>query len=143
MAKVICEQIIALYSAQLLQLKMIKCKRVMEQHKNLKLFLTIRYVKPWIQCPFPFEAAVNDLNLFHLLSSSHCHQDLPLCFSLSVTAALNLLDAYLWYLSEEMAFLALFSNQLSIDEKEQGEKCWKKTPKHEKASKHTFKTWEK
>ena len=69
MAKVICEQKMALYSAQLLQLKMIKCKRVMEQHRYLALFRTIIYVKPWIQCPFPFEAAVNDLNLFHLLSS--------------------------------------------------------------------------
>ena len=107
----------------------------MEQHRFLALFLTIIYVKPWIRRPFPFKAAVNDLNLFHLLSNLHCHQDLPPCFSLYVTAALNRLDAHLRYLSEEMAFLALFLNQLSVGEKEQ---CRKEMLMHEKASKHTL-----
>ena len=36
-----------------------------------------------------------------------------------ITAALNRLDAHLWYLSEEMAFLAFFSKQLTVNKKDQ------------------------
>ena len=36
-----------------------------------------------------------------------------------LTAALNRLEAHLWYVSKEMAFLAFFSKQLTVNEKDQ------------------------
>ena len=40
-----------------------------------------------------------------------------------ITAALNRLDAHLWYLSEEKTFLVFFFKQLTVNEKDQ---CRKK-----------------
>ena len=49
--------------------------------------------------------------------------NLPPFFDGFITAVLNRLDAHLWYLSEEMAFLAFFPKQLTINKKDQ---CRKK-----------------
>ena len=65
----ICEPKIALQWAQLCKLGMFKSNFGIEQHRYLALFLTIIYVKPWIQCPLPFKATVNDLGFFHQLRS--------------------------------------------------------------------------
>jgi len=135
MSKVICEQKIALYSHQLCQLGMLKSNIDVEQHRNLALFLTLFYVKPWLQCPLPFEAAVNDLNLFNHISNLQCKQDLPPYFHKFIAATLNRLDAHLWYVSEEMVFLALFSKQISDTEKEQ---CRKELLKNERKSNITL-----
>ena len=81
-----------------------------EQHRYLALFLSIFYVKSWIQCPLPFEATVNNLGFFHQLRSVQGKSNLlPFCDGF-ITAVLNLLDAHLWYLSEEMALLAFFQS---------------------------------
>ena len=93
--KSICEQKIALHSAQLCKLGMFESNFEIEQHRYLALFLTTFYVKPWIQCPLPFEAAVNDLGFFHQLRSVQGKSNLsPFCSGF-ITAALNRLDAHL------------------------------------------------
>ena len=109
MAK-ICDQKIALHPAQLCKLGMFKSNFVIELHRYLALFLTIFYFKPWIQSPLPFEATVNDLVFFHQLRSEQDKSNLsPFCDGF-ITAALICLDAHLWYLSEEMAFLSFFQS---------------------------------
>ena len=100
---------------------MFKSNLKIEEHRYLALFLTIFCVKPWIQCPFSFEATVNDLDFS--TNSEACRlqgkSNLPSFCDGCITAALNRLDAHLWYLSEEMAFLAFFSKQLTVNEKDQ------------------------
>ena len=113
----ICEQKIALHSAQFSKLGMFKSNFDIEQHGCLALFLTIFYVNPWIQCLLSFEATVNDLGFFHQLRSVQGKSNLPPFCDGFIAAALNRLDAHLRYLSEEMAFLAFFSKQLTVNEK--------------------------
>ena len=98
---------------------MFKSNFEIEQHGYIALFLTIFYVKPWIQCPLPSEATVNDLGFFHQLRSVQGKSNLSSFCDGFITAAINRLDAYLWYLSEEMAFLAFFSKQLTVNKKDQ------------------------
>ena len=89
---------------------MFKSNFGIEQHRHLALFLTIFYVKPWIQFPLPFKATVNNLGFFHQRRSVQGKSNLPPFFDGFITAALNRLDAHLWYLSEEMAFLGFFQS---------------------------------
>ena len=88
-----------------------------EQHRYLALFLTIFYCKPWILCPLPFEATVNDLGFFHQLRSVQGKSNLPPFYDGFITAALNCLKAHLWYLSKEMAFLSFFFKAVDCQRK--------------------------
>ena len=78
-----------------------------ERHRYLVWFLTIFYVKPWIQCPLPFEVTVYDLGFFPPTQKrARANQIFLRFFDGFITAALNRLDAHQWYLSEEMAFFS-------------------------------------
>ena len=55
---------------------------------------------------------------FHQLRSLQGKSNLPPFFDGPIIVALNRLDAYLWYLSEEMAFL-FFSKQLAVNKNDQ------------------------
>ena len=96
---------------------MFKSNLEIKQHRCLALFLTLFYVKPYSQCPLPFEATVNDFGFFHQLRSVQGKSNFPPFFDGFITAALNRLDAHLWYLSEEMAFLAFFLNAVVCQQK--------------------------
>ena len=96
---------------------MFKSNFEIEQHRYLALFLAIFYVKPWIQCPLPFKATVNDLGFFHQLRSVQSKSNLTPFFDGFTTAALNRLEAHLWYLSEKV--WAFFSKQLTVNKKQQ------------------------
>ena len=89
---------------------MFKSDFEIEQRRYLALLLRIVYIKPSIQGPLPFESTVNNLRFFHQLRSVQGKSNLLPFFDGFITAALNRLDAYLWYLSEKMAFLAFFQS---------------------------------
>ena len=82
-------------SAQFRKLEMFKSNLSIEQRRYLALFLTIFYLKRWIQRPLHFEATVNDLGFFHQLRSEQGKSKLSPFFGGFITAALNRLDAHL------------------------------------------------
>lgn len=75
------------------QLKKIKC---------FVQFIAIVYIPWWITCPVAADAPVNDLKLLTAI--------LEYPNKVVSTSALNALKRHLWYLSEELVPLALFSS---------------------------------
>lgn len=112
MAKVICELKIALYSTQLIALGMITANEA-QVHRRLASFLLQYYVRQWLQCTDGTNAAPNDLALYKdLLKANKEHVTYA-------NAMLNRLDAHLWFLSEELVVLCLFSTNLTDHVKRQ------------------------
>lgn len=75
------------------------------------LFVSLVYTKYWNQCPNVADAPVNDLAL---LKEIHQYGQIDIGIS---TVTLTALHRHLWYLSDELVALALFSDKLSSDEK--------------------------
>ena len=99
MAKIICELHIALYSSQLVNLKVID-KAEANNHRNLALFLVLYYLPNWIECPLPFEASRLDLSLYQKLLTIKNQRNMPCGFANLAAAMMNGMEAHFWYLSE-------------------------------------------
>ena len=81
----------------------------MSDLQQLVQFISLYYVKPWFEAPLLVDAPINDLLLI---------KDLQLCPDVKIAeVALSKLKNHLWYLTEEVAPLALMSSKLSISDK--------------------------
>ena len=118
MAKVICELHIALFSLQLVKLKVINVTEA-EKHKHLDLFLILNYTPNWIKCSLPFEAFRLDLQLYQrLLILTQKTKYMPVAFVELIPAIIKRMEAHLWYLNESLDFMILFSNKVNEFDKE-------------------------
>ena len=68
------------------------------------------YIQSWFTCCSAVDAAVNDISLINRL---HNYEDDHLC-----TIGLKMIKRHSWYLSNEMATLCLFSDLVSLKDKE-------------------------
>lgn len=75
------------------------------------IFASLVYIKAWIQCPIPADAPLNDLDFIKLLID---YKDVSPSIS---QTALKTIGRHLWYLSAELIPLVLFSQRVSVDEK--------------------------
>jgi len=83
----------------------------LQAFKRICMFTTTLYVKAWFTAPVTCDAPYNDLSLLQQLEvfndvDSHIAQ-----------AALGKLKGHLWYISEHLAGLSLFSNKVFSNEK--------------------------
>ena len=76
------------------------------------LFSVLVYVPWWLTCPVASAAPLNDLKL---IATVNAYRKVNKCCS---DAATNAISRHLWYLTEELAPLALFSHQLDQDIKQ-------------------------
>lgn len=75
------------------------------------LFVSFIYARFWIECPLASEAPLNDLNLYKDLHKyAAINKQISKC-------GLEKLAKHLWYLSQELVPLSLFSNNVTIQEK--------------------------
>lgn len=73
------------------------------------MFVSLLYMKPWISCTHACDAPVNDLNFIQALHSYKMTSDTV------SNVALAAIGRHLWYLSEELAPLGLFSKLVPAD----------------------------
>ena len=127
MAKILCEFKIVLFSTQLIKLGLITEDEA-NSHKQLTLFLILYYVKPWMTTTHASDAPVNDLILANSLRKmpSHLLRSYPLFKSMG-DAMKTRLEEHLWYLSEELVVMSLFSDKL---DEQQKNKCRKAMLSH-------------
>ena len=127
MAKILCEFKIVLFSTQLIKLGLITEDEA-NSHKQLTLFLILYYVKPWMTATLASDAPVNDLILANSLRKmpSHLLRSYPL-FKNMGDAMKTRLEEHLWYLSEELVVMSLFSDKL---DEQQKNKCRKAMLSH-------------
>ena len=127
MAKILCEFKIVLFSTQLIKLGLITEDEA-NSHKQLALFLILYYVKPWMTTTHASDAPVNDLILANSLRKmpSHLLRSYPLFKSMG-DAMKTRLEEHLWYLSEELVVMSLFSDKL---DEQQKNKCRKAMLSH-------------
>lgn len=79
--------------------------------KRICLFTITIYVKAWLTAPITCYAPLNDLGLL---------QNIESCFEIDkevATVVLKKMKGHLWYLSEDLVALALFSDRVYIEEK--------------------------
>ena len=127
MAKILCEFKIVMFSSQLIEMGLITNEDA-STHQELALFLIFYYVKPWMTATQSRDAAVNDLELVnslkkippHLLKSHSLFKHMG-------DAMFSKLEDHLWYLSEELVVLSLFSDKLNDAQKN---KCRRAMLKH-------------
>jgi hypothetical protein len=79
--------------------------------QNVCIFYAVLYVKAWFTSPLASEAAVNDLNFWKKLT---CYKKVNRAIA---EKALEKLQNHLWYLSPELVPMAMFSHQVSVEEK--------------------------
>ena len=129
MAKILCEFKIVLFSTQLIKLRLITEDEA-NSHKQLTLFLILYYVKPWMTATLSSDAPVNDLILAESLRKmpSHLLRSYPL-FKNMGEAMKTRLEEHLWYLSEELVVMSLFSEKLDEPQKN---RCRKEMLRHYK-----------
>ena len=127
MAKILCEFKIVLFSSQLINLGLITEDEAFS-HKQLTLFLILYYVKPWMTATLSIDAPVNDIWLANTLKKipSHLLSKYPLFKSMGDSMKSKLED-HLWYLSEELVVLSLFSKKMDDAQKN---RCRKAMLKH-------------
>ena len=127
MAKILCEFKIVLFSTQLIKLGLITEDEA-NSHKQLTLFLILYYVKSWMTATLASDAPVNDLILANSLRKmpSHLLRSYPLFKSMG-DAMKTRLEEHLWYLSEELVVMSLFSDKL---DEQQKNKCRKAMLSH-------------
>ena len=95
MAKVICELHIALFSSQLVKLKVIN-ETEAEKPKNLALFIIPLYIPNWIECSLAFQASRLDLQLYQrLLILTQKNKNMPVAFAELIPAIIKRMNARL------------------------------------------------
>ena len=119
MAKLIYVLKLALLRNQLLQLSATHSSEEFSRNKlsditDLATFLCLFYVKPWFTAPNTFAAAGNDLALFKQLTENiqHCESrrsPYPSSVGDWFQIFCSKFDSHLWYLSERLVTLCLFS----------------------------------
>ena len=75
------------------------------------LFVALIYVQSWITSPNSCDAPINDLHLIQALTAYKKTS------KIIATAGLKAISRHLWYLSEEMVPLCLFSDMVSVQSK--------------------------
>jgi hypothetical protein len=86
----------------------------MEEANNcmeFSLFVSLIYTKAWITCPNTCDASINDLNFIQAITNYK-----RISQTISVKA-LTAMHRHLWYLSEELTPLGLFSDLLPVETK--------------------------
>jgi hypothetical protein len=78
---------------------------------EFSLFVSLVYVKAWMTCSNSCNAPINDLKLLQVLSEYSATSDII------SSAALNTLRRHLWYLSQELVPLGIFSDFVTLDTK--------------------------
>lgn len=86
-------------------------KDICDNLNDFCLFVGLIYSRYWIQCPLTCDAPLNDLNMYNDL---HRYAQINKKISDSASAKLS---RHLWYLSEELVPLSLFSDKVPIREK--------------------------
>ena len=112
MCKLLCNLKAVLYRTQFQNLGLFTQEEALS-HVDYVRFLLKHYVRQWLQSPSVPDAPLNDLTLYRDLlavkPSSPMHQ--------FAEPMLCKLDGQLWYLSEELVPLVLFSDKLTNAEK--------------------------
>ena len=113
----------SLFSHQLSNLKLIETAKL-KDIQSLAIFLIVYHVKAWLTCTNPENSPVNDLELYKILvfdidvmKSMNASALLPSHFLQLAEKYLLKLDCHLWYISERLCVLALFSSKLSLADK--------------------------
>ena len=113
----------SLFSHQLSNLKLIETAKL-KDIQALAIFLIVYHVKAWLTCTNPENSPVNDLELYKTLlfdidvmKSMNASALLPSHFLQLAEKYLLKLDCHLWYISERLCVLALFSSKLSLADK--------------------------
>ena len=114
MAKVLYTVKIAIFRDQLGD---VFDKEDLDMIVSLATFLVLFYVRYWFCCPSAPDAAPVDLGLMKLFESASNALKKDLQLLEFVTSAREKLQAHLWYLSERLVPLALFSSRVSDREK--------------------------
>ena len=83
----------------------------MKAVKRICLFTITLYVKAWLTSPISCDAPLNDLSLLQNMES-YCSIDKEVAM-----VALKKMKGHLWYLSQDLAALSLFSDRVYIPEK--------------------------
>jgi hypothetical protein len=79
--------------------------------EELSLFFALVYTKSWISAPIAADASINDLNFYGaLIAYKSINRKVA-------EAALIKFSGHLWYLTQELVPLGLFSALLSIEDK--------------------------
>lgn len=82
-----------------------------ESLKEVCIFITTAYVKPWLKCSLAVKAPYQDLCFLKTLKA---YERVDKTIS---TAALNKFIHHLWYLTDEIAILSLFDDEVDIQTK--------------------------
>ena len=137
MAKVICKLHIALFSSQLVKLKVINETEAVK-HKHLALFLILYYIPNWIECSLPFEASRLDLQLYQRLSIlTQKTKNVPVAFVESIHSSNDQKNggSFGVHMNESLVFLALFYSKVREFDKE---KCHQTMLQNKTASQNTM-----
>ena len=123
MAKIIYSLKFSLFGTQLGNMKLLE-DSLLNCIKSLSIFLIAYHVKPWLTATNPANAPVYDLELYQmimkdidLINKGKMMSNLPPKFLRFAEAYLMKFDCHLWYLSERLCVLALFSSKVSLTEK--------------------------
>lgn len=84
---------------------------IIQQLERFCLFVVLIYIKRWNRCTSAVDAPVNDLQF---LKDVNLYSEFDKEIA---TVALSSFESQLWYLSDELIVLSLFSDKVSIQEK--------------------------
>jgi len=116
MLKVIYIFKITLFKAQLHKLHVID-DSALKEVQSLAIFYLMYHVIAWLQCTNPANAPVNDLRLYQILLNislmNNKSHNFPVNFQSLAETYLHKLNNHLWYLSERLCVLCLFSSEVS------------------------------
>ena len=76
---------------------------------NLAKFLCFYYVKPWLRATLPFQAPIEDLNLYKTLLSNVKEHKCVAIRHMSQAVA-SKFENHFWYLTERLVVISLFSD---------------------------------
>ena len=95
----------------------------MQEITTLAAFLCLHYVEAWITSPLAFDAPKNDLLYYKSLTANielmkQNQNKYPKGFQQLFEAMKTKLENHLWYLSESLVVLGLFSDKVSVYDKQ-------------------------
>lgn len=111
-----------IYSAKmyLFSKQMMYDKEMVSKLEQICLFNALVYTKHWLESPNGVDAPFNDLQLIKELKD---FEDLGGSFNKEVSVkASNVFKNHYWYLTEELAVFALFSNKMSNEKRQIAQK---------------------
>lgn len=86
---------------------------IIDKLERFCLFVAVIYIKFWNQCPVAVDAPINDLQFLKEIDFYRQIDDTV------ASAALTAFQRHLWYLGDELIILALFSDKVSSDDKDE------------------------